>query len=162
MNLSDKSKQYFDRLKSSVDRLDYVVNNINQMLLATSGNLEQTLHFTSVQVERIIQQVLEDKETEAKDAMVTINYVEPANVLPPIEADPIKFQYVIYELLTNALKYTPKDGKILITTELQNNTIVIKVADTGKGIPEIKSRIFSKEKDLINLTLCIQRRQGWG
>lgn len=136
--LSDKSKQYYTRLKGSVDRLGYVVENINQMLRATSGNLEDTLQFTSVQIEKVISQVLEDKDIEAKDALVTVTYKEPANVLPPLEADAIKIQYIMYELITNALKYTDKGGSITITSELQNNNIVIKVTDTGHGIPAEK------------------------
>ena len=47
----------------------------------------------------------------------------------------MKCKYVIYELVTNALKYTERNGSVTITSELHDNTIVISVADTGRGVP---------------------------
>ncbi len=141
--LTDKERQYFDRLKVSADRLEYVVNNINQMLMATSGNLEETMNFSSIQIEYIIKQVLEDKEIESRDALVKLNYQEPSVLLPPIEADSTKIKYVIYELVTNALKYTGQNGTVSITTELRDHTITIKIIDSGKGIPsELLPNLF--------------------
>jgi signal transduction histidine kinase len=87
------------------------------------------------QIEQIIKEVIEDKEIEAKEALITLIYTEPPQLLPPLEADPVKLQYCLYELLTNALKYTAKNGSVVITSTTQKNTVMIHIADTGKGIP---------------------------
>ena len=54
-------------------------------------------------------------------------------MLPPGEGDVIKLKYVMYELLTNAIKYT-REGGILLTSEANGETVVIQVRDTGRGI----------------------------
>ena len=53
---------------------------------------------------------------------------------------------IIRNLITNAVKYTPKDGKITITGKRQVNKIIWCISDTGIGIPEnLKSKIFTNE-----------------
>ncbi len=160
--MTEKERQNFERLAQSVDRLDYVVNNINQMLLATSGDLASQMHFEAVQIERLIKEVLKDKEIEAFDQAIKLSYQEPASLLPSIQGDGIKLKYMLYELLTNALKYTPRDGSIVVTSEKVNNTVVIQIQDTGKGIaPEYIPKLFqSFEK--ANIMQTTQSGMGLG
>ncbi len=160
--LNDNEKQKFDRLTKAVERLDYVVRNINEMLNATNGNLEEQLHFDAVQIEQIIKEIIEDKEIEAKEALVNLVYREPQNLLPSLEADPVKLQYCLYELITNALKYTDKNGNITITTELQNNNVVIKISDTGKGIPPERIPTLFQDFDKIDVIHTTQAGIGLG
>ncbi len=160
--LNDNEKQKFDRLTKAVERLDYVVRNINEMLRATSGNLEEQLHFDAVQIEQIIKEIIEDKEIEAKEALVNLVYQEPQNLLPSLEADPVKLQYCLYELITNALKYTDKNGTVTITTELQENSVVIKISDTGKGIPPEHIPTLFQGFDKIDVIHTSQAGMGLG
>ena len=53
-----------------------------------------------------------------------------------LQADfvPEYFRKIIHNLLSNALKYTPKGGHVYITTTVENNNLVIQIADSGKGI----------------------------
>ena len=55
----------------------------------------------------------------------------PAEIL----GDPRWLHQVITNLLTNALKFTPADGSVTITTRQQGRSAVLEVADTGIGIP---------------------------
>ncbi len=160
--LNDNEKQKFDRLTKAVERLDYVVRNINEMLRATSGNLEEQLHFDAVQIEQIIKEIIEDKEIEAKEALVNLVYQEPQNLLPSLEADPVKLQYCLYELITNALKYTDKNGTVTIATGLQENSVVIKISDTGKGIPPEHIPTLFQGFDKIDVIHTSQSGMGLG
>ena len=68
-------------------------------------------------------------------------------LLPPtglqLEADPTRLAQVISNLLTNAAKYTDEGGLIFLTTERAGGDVVIRVRDTGMGIPaELLPRIF--------------------
>jgi PAS domain S-box-containing protein len=61
----------------------------------------------------------------------------------PIHADPTRVEQIIVNLLTNACKYTPDEGEIAVRAFADNDQLVIKVKDTGIGIPpEMLSRIF--------------------
>jgi len=68
-------------------------------------------------------------------------------VLPPepiyLDADPVRLEQVLVNLLHNACKYTAKGGHIRVTAERAGTDVVVKVADTGIGIPsEQLSRCF--------------------
>ena len=60
-----------------------------------------------------------------------------------LEADPLRLEQVLVNLLTNAAKYTDAGGRIALTARQEGGEIVIKVRDTGMGItPELLPRIF--------------------
>jgi PAS domain S-box-containing protein len=61
----------------------------------------------------------------------------------PLFADPTRIEQVIVNLLTNASKYTPEGGNISVKAYPENEHVVIKVRDTGTGIPrEMLTRVF--------------------
>jgi signal transduction histidine kinase/ActR/RegA family two-component response regulator len=63
----------------------------------------------------------------------------------PIKADPNRLQQVVWNLLTNAIKFTPRGGKVQIVLERVNSHIEMSVADTGEGIhPDFLPRIFER------------------
>jgi two-component system sensor histidine kinase BaeS len=62
-----------------------------------------------------------------------------------VEGDPERLAQVVDNLLSNALRYTPAGGRILVTLEARGDDAVIEVADTGMGIaPEHLDRIFHR------------------
>ncbi len=68
----------------------------------------------------------------------------PADV-PPVLADPARFQLVFDNLLSNALKYTPIGGEVSVTAQPEDSMVRFAVEDTGIGIaPEHLPRIFEK------------------
>jgi len=57
--------------------------------------------------------------------------------------DPVRFEQIIINLLTNAAKYTPEGGEISLYAEVEGKTLVIRVQDNGIGIPQhLIGRIF--------------------
>lgn len=63
----------------------------------------------------------------------------------PISGDPGRLQQVIWNLLTNAVKFTPRGGKIQVVLKRVNSHIEISVADTGSGIrPEFLPHLFER------------------
>lgn len=60
-----------------------------------------------------------------------------------LEADPLRLEQILVNLLTNAAKYTPPGGKISLTALSEQGYVVVKVSDTGIGIsPELLPRVF--------------------
>jgi PAS domain S-box-containing protein len=58
-----------------------------------------------------------------------------ATAVPPIEGDADRLQQVVWNLLSNAIKFTPRGGRVDVTLEAREATVVLRVQDTGKGIP---------------------------
>ena len=71
--------------------------------------------------------------------------VDVASDLMPLRANPIRIRQMLDNLVGNAIKYTPQDGRVRVTMSMQGDQIIIKVDDTGMGIPpEEQGRIFEK------------------
>jgi signal transduction histidine kinase/CheY-like chemotaxis protein len=70
-------------------------------------------------------------------------YAEEENIL--MDFDEEKLQYIVYNLLSNALKFTPGRGKVILHLKEEGDYLKIKVQDTGAGIPaEQLPRIFDR------------------
>jgi signal transduction histidine kinase len=62
-----------------------------------------------------------------------------------VEADPARINHVLANLISNAVKYTPVGGKVLVAVKPDGDNINFYVTDNGKGIPgEYQERVFEK------------------
>ena len=79
---------------------------------------------------------------EAKDIRIQA-FLDP--VAGPVRGDPARLQQVIWNLLSNALKFTDKGGKVQISLERINSHVEISIVDTGQGIsPEFLPHVFDR------------------
>lgn len=61
----------------------------------------------------------------------------------PVEADPVRLAQVVTNLVTNAAKYTPAGGRLAVTAERESQDVVLRVRDSGVGIPgDMLERVF--------------------
>jgi PAS domain S-box-containing protein len=71
--------------------------------------------------------------------------VELADALPEIVADGLQLERIAANLLTNAIKFTPRGGRLVVRTERLPSSVALAVSDTGPGIPPHEfSRIFQR------------------
>jgi CheY-like chemotaxis protein len=90
----------------------------------------------------ILSQALESSRPLIEEAGVALTVSLPRQPLE-IEADPARLSQVFSNLLTNAAKYTERGGRVSLSAERQGTDVVIKVRDTGIGIPpEMLARVF--------------------
>jgi two-component system phosphate regulon sensor histidine kinase PhoR len=70
---------------------------------------------------------------------------ELVDVLPPVMANSIRLRQVIYNLIDNAIKYTPAQGRVSVKAFQQDNEVRLQVIDTGIGIPATEQpHVFEK------------------
>lgn len=80
-----------------------------------------------------------------------------------IKADLKRFKQIIYNLLSNALKYTPENGKVVIHSDINEDKLVVSIEDTGIGIArEDYNKIFTKYKQINSSYTTEQEGSGLG
>jgi signal transduction histidine kinase/PAS domain-containing protein len=69
--------------------------------------------------------------------------IEP--VMDPVHGDPARLQQIIWNLVSNAVKFTPKNGRVQVVLARVNSHVEIRVSDTGEGIaPEFLPHLFER------------------
>ncbi|MGQ3055531.1 MAG: hybrid sensor histidine kinase/response regulator [Roseateles sp.] len=92
------------------------------------------LEIQQVQVAPIVQAAIDSARPSAEAKGLRLQaLLEPVESL--VSADPARFQQVVWNLLTNAIKFTPKGGQIQVLLQRVNSHIELSVSDTGIGIP---------------------------
>lgn len=62
---------------------------------------------------------------------------------PPVDADPNRLQQVLYNLISNAIKFTPAGGEVRVTTSTDGASVALRVRDSGAGLDEAQiARLF--------------------
>ncbi|MDD5704436.1 MAG: ATP-binding protein [Kiritimatiellae bacterium] len=133
--LPEKAMQYLERLNADCRRLLGTVNDI--LDLRQIENRTLTLTKSRVPLARLVETGVDALRVQADEKRVQL-----LMCLPPqpcfVLCDPHKLERVILNIVGNALKFTPGGGSIRVAIEpdpRQENQIVIRVRDTGIGIP---------------------------
>nr|WP_280954366.1 ATP-binding protein [Methanohalophilus levihalophilus] len=100
----------------------------------------------------LIHEILESTETLVHPLALKKNITVEIDVNPrnlEICVDRIKLKEIIYNLLTNAIKYTPEGGRVCIKTGYVNNELRFSISDNGIGIPpHMQDDIFEPFKQI--------------
>ena len=131
------STENIDKLFSSIVRssefMEKLVNNLLDISKIQSGKLE--LNLIKANYLHFVEECLSFNRLIAKGKSIEIISEIQENI-PEIEFDLIYIKQVIDNLISNAIKFSHKDSKIIVKIERDNNIIVTNVIDEGQGIPE--------------------------
>jgi signal transduction histidine kinase len=131
-----------DKMTEATWRLNQVVGDILNVSLVDANKLD--LSKGPVFVKSLITQTLEDIERIGSDRELTFE-IEGIDELPLIMGDSKRLYQAFWNVITNAVKYTPDGGLIRITGRKIEDTVQIAVQDNGIGIqPEDHERIFDR------------------
>jgi two-component system sensor histidine kinase BarA len=142
-----KRIRYLQNILSSGRSLQDMINELLDMAKIEAGRVEINLEQTSVLdlIEGLVR--LMGPQAEAKNVELRTAIGER---VPTVETDPGKLQQIVYNFLSNAIKFTPEGGSVTISADRvtrQDNSLGVRlaVADTGPGIPEdMRDVIFEK------------------
>ncbi len=156
---NDKRKIYLDRAYNSTNRLIDLVNDMLNVSRIESGRI--VLNNANISIIAIAKEVCEELGQKAIEGKLTIKVVE--SQVPDVFADPDKIREVFFNLVGNALKFTPEGGQITVRCEENNGMIETSVSDTGKGIKkEDLSKLFKKFERLENTFVSVAKTEGTG
>lgn len=137
-------KKYLERAEKGVERLIYIVEDLDMISKLEMGDLN--LELSNFNVVELIQSVFDMLEMKADKKNIILmfdrKYNKPINVF----ADKEKIQQVVTNLVMNSIKYGKENGTTEVTIEdLVDNKLIVRLRDNGEGIEKQNlSRIFER------------------
>ena len=130
-NLSKKEEELLEGIQDSNDQL---LNLVNQMLdLAALDADRMELHYKNGDVIKFIKKSISLYKSYTDSNLQKIIFNSSVEELF-MDFDDDKLQKILNNLVSNAVKFTPGGGTISIKIQKENNQLILKVSDTGKGI----------------------------
>jgi signal transduction histidine kinase len=138
--LNPKQEEYLRDILSSGKHQLALVNDILDLSKVEAGRME--LDVTRFSLSALVADSSAMLREKASQKGVRITITTDAT-LGSIDADERKIKQVLFNLITNAIKFTPRGGTITIAGQRTSADVSVSVTDTGVGIaPEDQARIF--------------------
>lgn len=141
--LNNEQRELLAKGFESNERMIHLVNDMLAVDRMESGKYVYV--FVPVQFETLVRDMISELAPIAEQKNIRIEFNPPQIALPKIKVDPDKMRDVLQNLIDNAIKYTKKDGTIVVGLQVASGNLHFSVKDSGIGIPETeKDKIFSR------------------
>lgn len=138
----EQQKQFLNTINSEATRLARFVDDLLSVSSMEVGSL--TLNKQVTDLQRLLNEVLTKVRAQMEEKELTFETVLPEK-LPELTIDKDKMATVLVNLLGNAVKYTPPEGRVAFRVSVTGQQLDITVEDSGVGIaPDELPRVFEK------------------
>ena len=125
-----KEEEYLQRVLKETDRMSDLVADVLDLAQLQSRQFEFELE--TIKLEPVVQSVVDDLQNSIAQRNLIVDL--PSNLY--VKADRYKLKEVVLNLISNAVKFTAKDGQIEVNAQLEQEEIVVNIIDDGVGIPQ--------------------------
>ncbi|MBA5874968.1 MAG: GAF domain-containing protein [Nitrospira sp. CR1.2] len=141
--LSERQTHYLQRVKHNVDRLTRIINQLLDWSRLDVGRVD--IKPESLQVHEFVRDVVESIQTLAAEKSIVLD-VLPCDQAITVRADRDKLEQIIFNLVGNAIKFTPPSGHVTVGCSICDATYAqVTVTDTGCGIaPDQLPHVFTE------------------
>ena len=140
--IPDPAKELLEVIDRNSRHLLNLINDLLDIDKLELGNFEMVLSPTSLS--RLLRRGVLQNESYGLDYSVKLVLKEPIDEATLL-VDPERFDQIMNNLLSNAMKFSPTDGRVEVSTELGEASVRVSVRDWGEGIPdEFRPRMFTK------------------
>lgn len=136
--LNERQAEYVGSIVTSSDRLQLLIDDILDLAITEAGQL--ALEMGAVEVDALARSVA----AMAADAVQTRGLTLEVNIedsAGAVEGDERRLKQAIYNLMANAIRFTPSGGRVELSASGNARSVLIRVSDTGVGIPEAEQEI---------------------
>ncbi len=128
---SDNLHRMADAVKRNAVAQSKLIRDLLDLSRLRSGKLE--LNREAVSPVKSIENAIETVGMDAEGKGIDIEVIAPEDVMF-VQADPVRLEQIIWNLLNNSVKFTPRGGRITVRLEEDVDEIVLTVSDNGQGI----------------------------
>jgi len=135
----EETRQLLKDAALESETLSHLLGNLLELSRVQAERL--VLHAEAIDVKKVIQDAIEGVERQSSAHQFVVSTPQK---LPPVYADPLRLERILYNLLENAVKYSPQGGEIKVTVKPDKEHLVIGVSDRGVGIsPADQAKLFA-------------------
>jgi signal transduction histidine kinase len=140
--LTPEQQNMVSMMERNTQSLIELVNDLLDASKLESGTMR--LDMTTLNLRGLVEELRETMLPMAREKEITLEDSVPED-LPPVRADRTKLRRILVNLVTNALKFTPRGGRVAFGAATEGDAVRISVRDSGVGIPpEDLARLFDK------------------
>ncbi|MFA6001795.1 MAG: ATP-binding protein [Thermoleophilia bacterium] len=144
--ISDRQEKYLVNIETSGRHLLQLINDILDLARVGSDSLEITRE--DISIPQVMEDIRKLGHPFAAQRRIWLE-VRASDPLPLVQADEAKIKRILYNLVSNAIKFTPEGGRVILEAHPLKNIVEISVTDTGIGIsPEDQKKIFAEFQQL--------------
>jgi len=132
----------------TITRISHLINSL--LLLSQTEEIQTNFEMTPLKIDELIHSVIEDAQilSEVKSQQLNVIDMKPLK----IKGDRIRLYQLFFNLIDNAIRYTPEKGKIDVALIPDDYYAIVEVRDNGDGIPEVDlphifKRFYRVQKD---------------
>ena len=141
-NINEEQKQLIDSIKEDSQRLLKITGELLDISQLETGNIHLSMEKSNPY--QIVNYAVDAVKIQAEQKEIEL-IVEADSDLPEIKADSEKTGWVLINFLTNAIRYSSENSKIVVQLKQEDNQVIFQVKDVGKGIDKrYKTKIFDK------------------
>ncbi|MEK7357630.1 MAG: HAMP domain-containing sensor histidine kinase, partial [Bdellovibrionota bacterium] len=138
----EETREAIDAIYRNSKTQAQIINDLLDVSRIISGKLQLTIE--PLDLGQAVQNAIETIKIAAAAKNISVNTEIDASV-GPVAADATRLQQVIWNILSNAVKFTPKGGKIQVNLGRDGSRARLQIADTGKGIePHFLPYVFDR------------------
>lgn len=167
----DEAYELIENAAQGAESLEAILENMLELSRHQAGRLD--LRNEPVSISDVTKSVI--KRLKDQGAVQRFSTGFPSD-LPVVEADPLRVERILYNLVENATKYSPEQSEIRVFARKEDEFVVTSVADQGAGIsPEYQDKLFELFEQLetplhrtrgvgIGLVVCkrlVEAQGGW-
>lgn len=131
--LTEKQDDLLHAAREDCERLQTMVDDLLDLSRIEAGRI--TMHPQPIAIPTLIDTMIDAHRTVAEEHGILLHAVAPL-AETEVLADPDRIPIVLNNLITNAIRHTPREGEITVRTEAENGMVRFAVADTGPGIAQ--------------------------
>ncbi len=128
---SENLRRMADAVKRNAVAQSKLIRDLLDLSRLRSGKLE--LNRETISPVTSIENAIETVRLDAQSKEIGIEVQTPGDLVF-VKADPVRLEQIIWNLLNNSIKFTPRGGRIVVRLEEEADQIVLTVADNGQGI----------------------------
>ncbi len=134
----EEASELIRNAAEGADSLAAILENMLEIARYQANRLN--LRLERVAIAAVARTVIERLKAQGAGQRFTLAFPDD---LPPVEADPVRVERILYNLLENAAKYSPPQSEITVSGKRDGDTIVTAVSDRGQGIsPADREALF--------------------